>query len=174
MRSAALTSALLAVCFLTAAPARAAVEAKPLGTFEKWSAYQDVEGGKPVCYLALKPSKTEGGYKARGDAFLTITHRPANRSFDVVSIVAGYQYKPDSDVGIEVGKSNWSLWTSADRAWTQDAATDKAIVKAMAKSPNLVAKGTSNRGTPTTDTFTLAGFAKAYKAINDACKRPAG
>ena len=33
----------------------------------------------------------------------------------------------------------------------------------------LTVKGASNRGTPTTDTYALAGFAQAYKAINEAC-----
>jgi len=171
MRSLVLAAAVLGFC----ASAHAAPEAQDLGTFNGWKAYADLEAGKKVCYLALKPDKTEGGYKARGNVFLTITHRPATKAFDVVSIVAGYQYKADSDVGVNVGPSSWTLFTNADRAWARDAATDKAIVKAIAKSGGtLVAKGTSNRGTPTTDTFALAGFAKAYKAINDACKKPAG
>ncbi|TAL04913.1 MAG: hypothetical protein EPO08_00015 [Rhodospirillaceae bacterium] len=176
MRFTALAVAVLSLgAFATALPsAHAATEAKPLGTFGKWAAYVDAESGKSICYMALKPAKTEGGYKARGDVFLTITHRPANKSFDVVSIVAGYQYKDDSDVAVDVDKKSWSLFTSADRAWARDAATDKAIVKALAKGSALIAKGTSNRGTPTTDTFVLSGFGKAYKAINDACKKPAG
>lgn len=171
MRFLVLAAAVLGLCLSTA---RAAPEAQELGTFGDWKAYADMEGGKKICYLAIKPSKTEGGYKARGNVFLTITHRPVAKTFDVVSIVAGYQYKPDSDVAVDVGKSSWSLFTNADRAWARDAATDKAIVKSLAKAASLVAKGTSNRGTPTTDTFEMAGFGKAYKAINDACKKPAG
>jgi len=175
MRFAAFAFGVFGLMSVTAVtPASAAAEAKPLGTFAGWMAYADSDAGKPVCYLALKPTKTEGTYKARGDVFLTITHRPAAKSFDVVSIVGGYQYKEDSDVAVDVDKKTWSLFTSSDRAWARDAATDKAIVKGIAKSGTLVAKGTSNRGTPTTDTFALAGFAKAYKAINDACKKPAG
>jgi invasion protein IalB len=170
MRSLVFAAALLG---LSLSAAHAAPEAQDLGTFGNWKAYADVEAGKKLCYLAMKPDKTEGGYKARGNVFLTITHRPATKAFDVVSIVAGYQYKPDSDVAVNIGPSSWSLFSAADRAWARDAATDAAIVKAMAKGTALVAKGTSNRGTPTTDTFTLTGFGKAYKAINDACKKPA-
>jgi hypothetical protein len=169
-----LLALIAAVLGLSSSVAWAAPEAKDLGTFGNWRAYEDVEAGKKVCYLAVKPDKTEGGYKARGNVFLTVTHRPSAKTYDVVSIVAGYQYKPDSDVAVNVDKNSWSLFTASDRAWARDAATDKAIVKALAKGGSLVAKGTSNRGTPTTDTFVLTGFSKAYKAINDACKKPAG
>ena len=31
--------------------------------------------------------------------------------------------------------------------------------------------GTSSRGTITTDTFSLLGFSKAYKKINEACNK---
>jgi hypothetical protein len=34
----------------------------------------------------------------------------------------------------------------------------------------MVIKGTSSRGTLTTDTYSLAGFTAAYNAIEQACK----
>jgi hypothetical protein len=33
----------------------------------------------------------------------------------------------------------------------------------------MVIKGTSNRGTTTTDTYSLSGTSQAYEAINKAC-----
>jgi hypothetical protein len=165
----------LIVGFLASPAAHAAApEAKPLGTFGKWTAYTSAEAGKPICYAVLKPAKTEGDYKARGDVMLTVTHRPAEKAFDVVSVVAGYQYQPDSDVAVNVGGKSYALFTSSDRAWARDAATDKQIVQAMTKAVSLTAKGVSNRKTPTTDMFTLTGFPAAYRAINESCKKPAG
>ncbi len=164
---------LLACLLAISSAASAAQEAKSLGTFGKWTAFSTNEGGKTLCYVALKPAKSEGTYKNRGDVLLTVTHRPADKAFDVVSIVAGYQYLGDSDVAVTIGKKKWDLFTSSDRAWARDAATDKQIVDALGKSVNLVAKGTSAKNTPTTDTFTLAGFPAAYRAISDACKKPA-
>ncbi len=169
MRSAVILA--LVICLPTMA--LAAPEGKTLGTFGKWSAFTNVEAGKNICYAALKPTKSEGAYKTRGDVLLTVTHRPADKAFDVVSIVAGYQYLADSDVAVLVGKKKWALFTNADRAWARDTATDKQIVDAMTKAAVLTAKGTSSHNTPTTDTYALNGFAAAYKAINDACKKPA-
>jgi invasion protein IalB len=166
---------LILVLTAAAAPgAHAAASAKDLGTYGKWLTYEEDDGGKPVCYMAAKPTQSEGTYKARGDVFITVTHRPAQRTFDVVSVVGGYQYKQDSGVAVTVDKGKaWDFFTNADRAWSRDAATDKAVVKAMAKGTTLTVKGTSNRGTPTTDVFALSGFGKAYKAISAACKKPA-
>jgi hypothetical protein len=39
----------------------------------------------------------------------------------------------------------------------------------MRAGSRLVAKGTSNRDTLTTDTYSLTGFSAAYNAINKAC-----
>lgn len=149
-----------------------AQEMTALGTFGKWVAYTYTEKGKPVCYMSAKPEKSEGSYKARGEVQLLITHRPAEKAFDVLSVVAGYQYKPDSDVVLTAGGQTFTLFTSADRAWARDAKTDKAVVEQLIKSNSAVIKGTSSRNTPTTDTVSLAGFSAAYKTIGDTCKKP--
>ena len=41
----------------------------------------------------------------------------------------------------------------------------------MKKGSKAVLKGTSQRGTLTTDTFSLVGFSKAYRDIQKACGR---
>ena len=41
---------------------------------------------------------------------------------------------------------------------------------AMKGGKAMVVKGTSSRGTLTTDTYSLAGFTAAYAAIGKACK----
>ena len=43
------------------------------------------------------------------------------------------------------------------------------MVNAMAKGSKMVVKGTSSRGTPTTDTYSLMGFMAARRAITQAC-----
>ena len=87
-------------------------------------------------------------------------------------MVAGYQYLPDSDAVVTAGGQTFRLFTNADRAWARDAKGDAAVVAQLITSSSAVIKGTSNRSTPTTDTFSLNGFSAAYKAIGDACKKP--
>ena len=39
----------------------------------------------------------------------------------------------------------------------------------MFRGERMIVEGTSNRGTQTKDTYSLIGFARAYKAINAKC-----
>ncbi len=151
-----------------------AQEVKVLGTYGKWIAQTYKENGQSVCFMTVKPEKTEGNYKARGDVLFMVTHRPAERAFDVVSVAAGYQYLPDSDAVLTATDKKFNLFTSGERAWARDAQTDKAIVQLLGKSKSMVIKGSSSRNNITTDTFSLNGFAAAHKAISDSCKKPAG
>jgi hypothetical protein len=148
-----------------------AQDVKVLGTFGKWIAQTYKENGANVCFMSVKPEKSEGNYKARGEVSFMVTHRPAEKAFDVVSVAAGYQYAPDSDAVLTSGAKKFNLFTSGERAWARDAQTDKAIVQLLTKSKTMVVKGTSSRNNITTDTYTLAGFTAAYKAISDSCKK---
>lgn len=159
-----------AVAALSAgAPAAHAADPKIIGSYGAWTAYSFDEKAGKVCYMASQPEKAEGDYSARGDIFALVTHRPGEKSRDVVSIVAGYPYKEGSEVELSVGKKDWNLFTQGERAWARDSKTDQAIVESLRKGSKLVVKGTSARGTLTTDTYSLAGSNNAYEAISKAC-----
>ena len=149
-----------------------AQEVKVLGTFGKWIAQTYKENGKPVCFMSVKPESSEGNYKARGEVQFLVTNRPAAQAFDVISVVAGYQYLPDSDAVVVANSKRFSLFTNGERAWARDTQTDKAIVQLLLKGKkSFTVKGTSNRNNVTTDVFPLAGFSAAHQSIADACKK---
>lgn len=165
----------MAVTALAASAASAqAPEVKVLSTTGKWTAYTFQENGKKVCYIASQPTKSEGAYSSRGDIQMQVSHRPSDNATDVVSIVAGYAYKTDSDAVIQVGRAKWDLFTVEGRAWARDAKTDKAIIAAFIKGNTAVVTGTSSRGTLTTDTYSLQGFTAAYRKIGEECGVKAG
>jgi len=162
---------LIAFCTLIAfSNAAFAQEVKVLGTFGKWVAQTYRENGQPVCFISVKPDSSEGNYKARGDVLFMVTHRPSEQAFNVLSVVAGYQFQPDSDAGVTVTGKRFNLFTNGERAYARDAATDKTLVDLMIKGRNVSVRGTSNRGTVITDLFPLAGFTAAHKSITDSCK----
>jgi invasion protein IalB len=142
---------------------------KRVGDYGDWSAFQFSEDGNPACYMSSEPTKATGDYKKRGDVFAIVTHRPAEKRIGEVSIIAGYSYKKDSTVAVAIGTQGFELFTQDDGAWALDAATDKKLVQAMRRGNRMVVKGTSARGTLTTDTYSLQGFTKAYRAIGKAC-----
>ena len=144
--------------------------AEDLGTFGDWVGFKGSEAGKPLCYLSAEPQKSTGDYTKRGPVYAIITHRPAEKSIGVVSFQAGYTLKDSDPVSVTIdAKTSFSLFAAGEFAWTREAADDKALVAAMRAGSVLVVKGTSARGTATTDTYSLSGFTAAMKAIDTAC-----
>lgn len=162
--------ALAALMFLAAfAGGARAAEPAAIGAFEDWSAFTQKEGANMVCYMGAVPKKEEGAYDKRGEPFVLVAHRPADKSLDVVSVEAGYAYREGSETTLLIGGQSFQLFTQGSGAWARDAETDRAIVEAMKRGLEMVVKGTSARGTPTTDTYSLNGFSAAHAAISKAC-----
>lgn len=140
-----------------------------LGTFSDWTAFTDKVSGKQICYVGSKPKKAEGNYSKRDDAFVLVTHRPAEKVIGEVSIETGYAYKAGSSPQVAIGDHTFTLFSKGTNAWAKDAAADRQLVAAMKGGSEMVVKGTSSRGTATTDTYSLSGFSAAYTAIGKAC-----
>jgi len=169
--------ALFMICSLLSSAAWAGVDTEVLGVFDEWSAFADKDEDGPVCYMATEPTKSQGKYTRRDHVFLIVTHRPGIKSFDVVNVSAGYTYQKNTNKKLAIPSitidNNKPVVLKAveDKAWALDTATDEKLVTSMKKGTRAVVKGKSARGTMTTDTFSLKGFAKAYQAINNACGR---
>lgn len=154
------------------AAANPASKMEILGTYDYWTAYTFKDNEGKVCYMATEPTKSVGKYTVRGDIFLIVTHRMSDKTFDVVNVSAGYTYQKSSSPSFKIdNKAGVSLVSHADTAWARDAKTDAQLVQDMRRGGAAVLKGTSQRGTLTTDTFSLKGFSKAYQAIQKACGR---
>lgn len=141
-----------------------------IDVFGHWSAFALKQDGKPVCYIGSEPIKSAGKYSKRGDVLFLVTHRPANKENGVINFQTGYTFKAGTDAILTIGKATFKLFTDDGDAWAVDAKSDKAIVLALIKGARMVLRGTSSRGTETTDTFSLKGFSAAYKAASKACK----
>ena len=96
-----------------------------------WSAYVFTEDGGKVCYMASKPSKSQGNYSRRGEIFTLITHRAKERTRNVCSYSTGYAYKPGSDVTVDIDGEVFVLFTQDETAWAPDGDTDDRIVEAI-------------------------------------------
>lgn len=140
-----------------------------IDTYDDWSAFAVKQEGAQVCYLGSEPLKSEGNYKKRGTVLFLVTHRPKDKSMNVVNFQAGYVFKNGSEVSLLIGGQTYALFTQSGDAWAKDTKTDSAIVQSMIKGAQMIVKGTSSLGTLTTDTFSLKGFSAAYKAASKAC-----
>lgn len=143
-----------------------------LGTFQSWTAYSFQGTDGKVCYMADEPAKSVGKYTYRDDVFLSVTHRPNDKTFDVVSMQAGFTYKKGTKPTLRVDNHKAvNLEAVKDMAWVKEATSDKKLVQDMIQGGEAIAYGQSQRGTKITDTFSLKGFTKAYETINEACGR---
>lgn len=158
-----------------AGPAAAAGNAEPtlIGQFGTWGAYTATPNGKKVCFALAKPSssKTNPPNRPRDPAYAFVSTRPAEKVTNEVSVMIGYTVKPGSESTLEVGGSSYAMYTQGDGLWIKNAAEEERMVEAMRKSPDVVVKGVSAKGTETTDTFSTKGLAQALDRLAQDCRR---
>ena len=161
---------LLAVFFMLGTVAASTAAPELLGRYRDWDAFVISDGGNKTCYMRSVPLKTEPSNVKRGDIVLFVTHRTQGDVSNEISILTGYPYKEGSSVSAEVdGSTSFTLFTQGDGAWLERAADEAAMVKAMRAGQRLIVKGVSQRGTRTTDRYSLSGFTSAHKKIGTAC-----
>ena len=62
------------------------------------------------------------------------------------------------------------MYTQNDGAWIKNVAEEARLIDAMRKGADLTIKGTSTRGTSSTDTYSLKGLAQAMDRVAQECK----
>jgi hypothetical protein len=143
-----------------------------LAQFGEWGAYSATAGGKKVCFALAKPSKstTTPPNRPRDPPYMFIASRPAEKVKDEVSVVIGYGLKPNTDASLDVGGSSYPMFTQNDGAWIKNPADEARLVDSLRKGTDAVVKGTSARGTSSTDTYPLRGLAQALDRVGQECQ----
>lgn len=160
---------LLAVGLFASGGAHAKIE--KLESFTDWQVYKQDTGKERVCYISSVPKNLRGKYERanRGETRVFVSHGPGKGERNVVSVVAGYSYKKQSDVAFEIDKKSSKLFTLDDHAWANGPNDDQRIIQAMKRGSKLTVTGTSSRGNKTIDDYSLSGFTKAKAFMDKAC-----
>ena len=155
-----------------AASAAGGAKPKLLGQYGDWGAYSASPGGKKVCFAIAKPSSSETSPpgKSRNPPYMFISSRPAEKVSNEVSIIIGYSFKANADATLEIGSNAFALYTQQDGAWIKNAADETQLIEAMRAGQTAVVKGTSTKGTRSTDVFSLKGFSEALDRSDQDCK----
>jgi hypothetical protein len=122
-----------------------------LGEFGDWAAYTYKASDSKVCYVSSRPKESLPKNVKRDPAFFLVTNMPGRKVRGEISTIIGYPFKKDSTAELNIGEAAFQLFTYADGAWADTAATEKKIVAAMKSGASLTVKGTSWRGTETID-----------------------
>jgi hypothetical protein len=143
-----------------------------LGQYADWGAYTASPGGNKICFALAKPksSKTEPVGRSRDPSYMFVSSRPAESVKNEVSVVVGYPFKTSSDATAEIGNAKFAMYTQNDGAWIKNINEEARMIDTMRKGGDLTVKGTSGRGTQSTDQYSLKGLAQALDKIQQECR----
>ena len=143
-----------------------------LGQYADWGAYTASPGGNKICFALAKPksSKTEPVGRSRDPSYMFVSSRPAESVKNEVSVVVGYPFKTSSDATAEIGNAKFAMYTQNDGAWIKNINEEARMIDTMRKGGDLTVKGTSGRGTQSTDQYSLKGLAQALDKIEQECR----
>lgn len=164
----------LLVLALPASAAGAAETAEFLKKFKDWSAYRHEGENKKICFAATQPRETlpkamqpkSGG---RGEAYFYLSFFPLDGVKNEVMIRLGYATKAGVPVVASIGPASFKFFTKDEKAFIENPEEERSFVEALKKGDRLVVKGTTAKGTATTDTYSLLGVSQAVKQAEDAC-----
>jgi hypothetical protein len=140
-----------------------------LGQFRDWGAYTAQEGTGALCFAMAKPVSVEPQPDGYTEAYLYLTHRPADSVSNEINIVAGYEFAPDQPATLTIGDRSFDLFTQKDSAWLLDASQSDNLAGAMRAGTTLVIEGTNVGGVKVEETFSLSGATAASRAIDGGC-----
>jgi hypothetical protein len=150
----------------------AAEPANLLGVFGNWSAFSTGTGSGMTCYALSKPRASRPAAK-RGAIYLMISDWPGRRVKAEPQIVYGYQAKEGAPAGLGVGPDKFIFFQKNSgkegSAWLTSLNDNPRLIDAMRGGVSAVASGISQRGTKTSDTYSLSGFNDALAKIHAAC-----
>jgi hypothetical protein len=155
---------------LAAGSARAE-EPKLIAEHGNWKTYAFSEKGAKTCYALARPDKSRPTNVKRDPIYLLVTNKQKPRVANEISVIIGYPFKKSSKATAAIGSDKFSMYTEKDGAWIDGAALQKRMISAMKRGATLIVKGTSWRGTLTTDEYSLKGVTAALEEIDKACKK---
>ena len=144
-----------------------------LGVYNNWSAFQTGSGSSLTCFALSKPRATRPKGAKRGAIYLMISTWPSRKVQAETQVVLGYPGNEKGAAALGVGGSKFKFFirnngTQAS-AWLEKLEENARMIDAMKAGVSAVATGISQRGTRTTDTYSLSGFNDALAKIQSSC-----
>lgn len=148
----------------------AQAQATNLGTFNDWTAWQGSDANGVICYISSQPSDSEPKNVNRDPIHFLVIHRKGLGTKNEVQTLIGYPFNATSaNASATVDGKAYPMVTEGAAAWLASSGDESGFVAALKAGSRLVVKGTSQRGTNTTDTYSLRGVTAAMGEIDRAC-----
>jgi hypothetical protein len=149
--------------------ANAEEDLKSLGKFKDWQSFVMVKEGVKTCFAQSTPVVKAPKKLKRDPSRLFISFRPAEDVKNEVSVTNGYEFKLKAPVSAKSGKKKYDLFSKGRFAWVVDDGDEIKLISTMKKASRLMIVGNSEKGTETTDHYSMMGFTKAYNTAKKNC-----
>ena len=149
--------------------ANAEEDLKSLGKFKDWQSFVLLKEGVKTCFAQSIPVVKAPKKLKRDPSRLFISFRPDENIKNEISVTNGYEFKLKAPVAAKSGKKSFDLFSKGRFAWVVDDGDEKKLISAMKKASRLMIIGNSEKGTQTTDHYSMMGFTKAYNSAKKNC-----
>jgi hypothetical protein len=147
-----------------------AQQAQNLGTFKSWTAWKGTDANGEMCYISSQPQSTAPDGVKRSPIHFLVIHRKGLGTKNEVQTLIGYPFNTsNSNASASIDGKSFPMVTEGEAAWLASSADEPNFVAALKAGSTLIVKGTSQRGTNTTDTYDLGGVTAAMTEIDRAC-----
>lgn len=146
-----------------------AQEATSLGTFTHWTAWKSSDANGEICYISSQPQDSQPTNVNRDPIHFLIIHRKGLGTKNEVQTLVGYPLKTGSTPTASIDGKSYPMVIEGSAAWLASTGDEAAFVDGMKRGTEMVVKGLSQRGTNTTDTYSLSGVTAAMTEIDKAC-----
>ena len=142
---------------------------KSLGKFKDWQSFVLVKEGVKTCFAQSIPIVKAPKKLKRDPSRLFVSFRPNEKIKNEISVTNGYQFKLKAPVTSKSGKKSYDLFSKGRFAWVVENEDEIKLISTMKKASRLMIIGNSEKGTQTTDHYSMMGFTKAYNSAKKSC-----
>ena len=161
--------AVTAVLSAAVASGATAQTANPLEKHGDWIMYAVETGGSKLCFVTAQPSDTKPDGARRDAIHFYVSAWPKEGVKAEVSVKLGYPVKRGSAPTVSIGPQSFKLFVKDDKAFVADPTAELKLIDAMKKGGKILVEAVSERGTATSDIYSLTGFDRALQALSTKC-----
>lgn len=146
-----------------------AQQAESLGTFNAWTAWKGADANGVMCYVSAQPKDSQPAGVNRDPIHFLVIQRKGLGTKNEVQTLVGYPLAASSTPSAAVDGKSYDMIVEGSAAWLASTGDEAGFVDGMKRGTEMVVKGTSQRGTNTTDTYSLSGVTAAIEAADKGC-----
>lgn len=164
-----LKASLAALVLIMAVPAALAQDARLVDRVTDWAVYVHGTEAERICFAVAQPRDQKPAGVRRGDAYFYVSSWTQDNVEHEVNIKLGYPIREDVAVEVTIGSDKFSLFAKGENAYLDSRESEQKLIDAMRRGSTMVVQGRSERGTLTTDEYSLMGLTAAVERSAKEC-----